>query len=413
MKNFFIALIKKPIYIVFLIILIFYFPTGLSAPPEGLDRQQISTIGIDQHEEGVEVSVLSYVSNQTEKYFKKYLLTSTTAENIPNAFNKIGSITGRKVSLAHASVIVLGEEIAKQGAHNYLDFFYRNENLTDDTYLICTLGKAKDLLNFEKERVNSTGFGLEEVSVFNSQNVYFTDNNIESFFKGYFSPVNASVIALAELEENSDVSQLADTPQEESASEGSGQGQNEKNKTKRIKKINNLGIFKEGKFVGALDENLMLGHNIINPLTKNINFEIKNFSDEHFENANINFNIEFNNVKVMVNFENNKPVIHYSLFTGLTIENIVSEKLNKNYFKNNINLLSDKLKNKIENQLKKNFADLVVKLREYKTDVIGVYAEFNNRHYFKFKEWYENLENKDEFLNFVEFRMNINPVLTT
>lgn len=412
MKKIFSFIIKNPIILILLIILIVYFPVGLTTQPEGLIRQQVSTIGIDVSEEGVEVSVLSYVSNQTDKYAKKYLLTSTTAPNIPFAITKIGSITGRIVSLTHTSVVVISEDIAKLGAQNYLDFFYRNENISDDTYLLCVKGKAKDLLFFEKERVNSTGFGLEEVSVFNAKHIYFTDNNLESFFKGYFSPINCSTIPIVEMTDNPQNEQLSSSgggEQEESAEQKS---QSSSSTKKRISKINKLGIFKNGKLEKELADELVFAYNLINPSTKNIYLGIENFSDNLFENAEIIFNIEFNKLKIKTFFENGKPVIHYSLYTGLTVDSIIANTLKKEYYKNNTNFLSEKLKNQIELKYKNKFKNLITELQIQQADILGIYSHFLDNNYLEFTNWFNNLENQKDFLNEIEYRLTVNPVLT-
>lgn len=415
MKNFFSYILKKPIFIVFLIILIFYLPAGLSAPPESVDRQHISTVGIDVVEEGeVELSVLSYVSSQSEKYYKKFLLVSAQAETVAEALSRIGSMMGRKVSLTHVSVLVVGEALAADGVEKYLDFFYRNENLTNDTYLVCAKGTAKDLLKFEKERINSTGYGLEEMSFYGRKEVYFRNSNVESFYRGYLGPVRSAIIPIIELEDNPDGEQLlssgasgSSTSTTSSSSTSSGQAN-----TKKVNYINKLGLLKDGKLVDYIEENEMFAASIVNPQAKNIFLEIKNFTDDNIEDANVVLQIKYNQIDRSAEFLNNKPVISFNVLTYFCITDIVNNDIGASYFNNDTNFLTPELKSRIENELKNRFSMLVKKIIANKTDIVAVYSTFHDQHYTEFNKWYENLDDKDNFLSQIEYHMTINPILT-
>lgn len=426
MKKFFLYLVQKPIFIVFMIVLVFYLPSGLSAPPESVDRQHVSTVGVDISDVGgVEVSLLSYVSSQSEKYYKKFLMVSAEAESVAEAIFRIGSMMGRRVSLSHVSVLVVGEDLAENGIEKYLDYFYRNENLTNDTYLVCARGKAKDLLQFEKERINSTGYGLEEMSVYGRREVYFRNSNVESFYRGYLGPVKSAIIPMIELEDNPDGEQLVESASSsssggssssDSSTTSSGGSESEASdggtSSKKAKYMDELGLLKDGKLIGFLTGDEILATSLVNPQTRNIYFEIKNFSDENVDNADIVLQIKSNKIDKKAEFVNGKPVIHFNILIYFSISNIVNDSINADYFNNDTNYLTTEMKNRIENELKNKFSTLLQKIIEKKTDIITIYSTFFDQQYNEFTKWYEELDNKDDFLSQVEYHMTINSILT-
>ena len=410
MKKFIKSVFSKPILLALLFVLVVFLPTSISAPPEGVERQHIATIGLDKSDEGIELSLLAHVSKQNDKYSREYVLTSTTAESLPYAFAKIGSNTGRKITLTHTASIVISQELMANGLHKYLDYFYRNDNIANDTFVVCTPGKAKDLLNFEKERINSAGHGLEEVLVHNAENTYFTDSNIESFYKGYFSPTQASVIAIAELEPNPEGQELLQSGGGSSGGDSSGGSSSQ---PKRIKNLGQLALLKQGKMVDVLDNELVFGMNMVNNLTHNVYFTIKNFSDQHFQNVDIELNIVVNRVSYLAKFENNKPVFIINNLVSLGLQSVVAEEALEEYYHNNINPLSPKLREEVSQNLKNKFSAFLQKVIKNKADIFGVYSAFNNQHPKKFQDWLKTLENQQDFLSQIEFRMTINPILTT
>ena len=392
-----------------LFIAIVFLPNAISAPPEGVQRQYVATIGLDLAPEGIELSILTHVSRNSATYNETYIINSATAESIPRALYKIGTVSGRQISLTHATSIAVSEEIARQGLHNVLDYFYRNETIANDTFVICAIGTtAKELLSFEKDRVNSTGYGLEELLAFNSQNTFFVNSDVENFYKGYFGPTKTSVVALAELEKNQDNEQVLQ------GGGSSGQGASaSQQESKRIKSAGTLGLLKAGRLVATMTEDDIFGYNLVNNQTHNIFLQIDNFSDDLFDNATVDFNITTNKVAYLSSFENGRPVFTLNSLVSLALQSVVANEIKQEYFLNNTNPLSPKMKETIVQKLRASFASFMEKIIASKTDVFGVFTTFNNQHKTEFQKWLSSLEDPENFLAYVEYRMNPNPILTT
>ena len=409
MKKFLSFVISNPMVLALLFIAIVFLPNAISAPPEGVQRQYVATIGLDLAPEGIELSILTHVSRNSATYNETYIINSATAESIPRALYKIGTVSGRQISLTHATSIAVSEEIARQGLHNFLDYFYRNETIANDTFVICAIGTtAKELLSFEKDRVNSTGYGLEELLAFNSQNTFFVNSDVENFYKGYFGPTKTSVVALAELEKNTDNEQVLQ------GGGSSGQGASaSQQESKRIKSAGTLGLLKAGRLVATMTEDDIFGYNLVNNQTHNIYLQINNFSDDLFDNATVDFNITTNKVAYLSSFENGRPVFTLNSLVSLALQSVVANEIKQEYFLNNTTPLSSKMKETIVQKLRASFASFMEKIIASKTDVFGVFTTFNNQHKTEFQKWLSSLEDPENFLAYVEYRMNPNPILTT
>ncbi|MBO5309629.1 MAG: hypothetical protein J6A98_00300 [Clostridia bacterium] len=409
MKNFFSFVIKNPMILALLFIAIVFLPNAISAPPEGVQRQYVATIGLDLSPEGIELSILTHVSRNSATYNETYIINSATAESIPRALYKIATVSGRQISLTHATSIVVSEQIARQGLHNFLDYFYRNDTIANDTFVICAMNStAKELLAFEKDRVNSTGYGLEELLAYNSQNTFFVNSDVENFYKGYFSPTKTSVVALATLEKNTDNEQVLQGGG--SSGEGASAAQNE---SKRIKSAGTLGLLQAGRLVDTMTEDDIFGYNLVNNQTHNIYLRINNFSDELFENATVDFNIVTNKVAYISSFENGRPVFTLNSLVSLALQSATADEVKKEYFLNSVNPLSQKMKEAVVQKLRGAFSSFMQKIIANKTDVFGVYTTLNNQHKKEFQAWLQNLQDPENFLAYLEYRMNPNPILTT
>lgn len=80
-----------------------------------------------------------------------YINVSNTGENINYLIRDMQHKMSRRVYLAHSQVIIMGEELAKQGVRDSLDFFARVPEARMTLYVFVAQGKAKDVLDVKPE----------------------------------------------------------------------------------------------------------------------------------------------------------------------------------------------------------------------------------------------------------------------
>ena len=85
MKKFLSFVISNPMILALLFISVVFLPNAISAPPEGVQRQYVATLGLDLAPEGIELSILTHVSRNSATYNETYIINSATAESIPRA----------------------------------------------------------------------------------------------------------------------------------------------------------------------------------------------------------------------------------------------------------------------------------------------------------------------------------------
>lgn len=76
---------------------------------------------------------------------KPYSLMSATGKTFTEAYKKIQADITRKISWGHTRIIVISEEIAKDGIEHILEFVIREPSISINQAVLVAPGKAKDI----------------------------------------------------------------------------------------------------------------------------------------------------------------------------------------------------------------------------------------------------------------------------
>jgi spore germination protein KC len=82
--------------------------------------------------------------------------------SIFNIIRNNSIVTGRRSQFSHADVIIIGEELAKEGLTDLLDFFYRDPDIRLRTPILIAEGKARDYLTGKPWIENTLGSQVEK-----------------------------------------------------------------------------------------------------------------------------------------------------------------------------------------------------------------------------------------------------------
>ena len=112
----------------------------------------IVALGVDKYDDGYMVT--AQIINPTEIGLQRgsigatpVIVYSAPGETIPDALQRILSQAPRQLYLSHLRVLVFGEELAREGLSDVLDFISRNQELRTDFYLLVANGsQASDIL---------------------------------------------------------------------------------------------------------------------------------------------------------------------------------------------------------------------------------------------------------------------------
>ena len=416
--------VRHPILIVAIFIIAFYLPAGLSAPPEGLEFIHATSIGVDKNDDGVELSILAFVISPSENYNESFHFLSAKAENLADALNLIGENVGKRVVLAHAGVIVLGEELARNGVIEELNYFFRSHTIPNDTYLITSNVPASEFLKAEQKLISEAGVRVEEIGIYNDKFHFFNDINLEAFYKGYFSSSKASMTGYVQLVNEEDALQQsgqgveggsgsfgppADSAQESGGQGGQGGQEGGKNK-KFVQNLIQIAVFYDGVMQDFLSREETMGLNWISRNLDNTEITLKNISDENFDNADLVFMIENNFVQRNAYFVDGKPVLEISITLTADIQEVLRVLSDiKPKIASSKSYLTKTVSNEIEAQVKREFSSGLRKLFQEKADVIEALSTLEYNDFNKTKKWLSSLSEsqKENYLSLIDYRLSV------
>ncbi len=96
----------------------------------------------------------------------KLNITSTKADSIVGAINELNSRTCCEPLLSHTRIILIGEDLARDGITKSLDYFIRSPYIRKGTKVIITKGPAKEVLKLDHPLLTHTGFYIENIPTY-------------------------------------------------------------------------------------------------------------------------------------------------------------------------------------------------------------------------------------------------------
>nr|WP_275695482.1 Ger(x)C family spore germination protein [Fredinandcohnia sp. SECRCQ15] len=355
--------------------------TGCWNRVEVNDIAIVTAIGIDLTEDdklllSIQVAIpvkLGPTSGSQGGSSNSTFVVSETGDTISEAYRNIQGKISRNIFFSQSRVLLIGEDMAKKGISNIIDFHSRYNEPRINSFIMFTKGQASELINNmpqlesisaeETKELAKIGAGLS-VYIRDFMNMLLTDGK---------EPV-APQFSLTPLEENT------------------------KNKSREGQEINGAAVFKGDKLVGWLDKTETRGllwiRNEIETGVITINIP------EDQGGGNISFEIIRVDSKIKPKLQNGEINLSVDVTSELSImEN--DSKLNVDQTQ-----VLDELEKYVENEIKDRI-QLVVDIaqKEYQSDIFG----FGQAVYKKYpKEWNVALKNNWD-QTFEQLEVNITP----
>lgn len=421
MKFYWKQFLKVPMLLVFFTMVGIY---GLAATGKTAEVNQyaiVTAIGIDTAEDDdvnkYEVSLLTFVPVAEQTFTEKYKIVSAKGRSISEAVDFAGLNIGRKVGLSHLKIIVLSQDILNQGLYNFMDYLTRNVQLSTSTKLVTTMDdSAKDFLAAAQMLDTESSIKISDVITYNADYLYSTDSTLETFFKSTFGPTRVGLMACLTSKDGEGESLSASTEQGEGQkSEGGGQksgggggngGSGTQLDSQMMIKQCHIAVLKDAKPVIGLDGDQMKCVNFVKGDFSFGSVQVKNFSDEIFDQANLSFEIFDSGTDRFVTYQNGTPVVEIN--TRLTLRLFEVENKDGMVQKNvDLTVLSDSAINAIEKEVKTQMTNGLNIMRENQVDIADFYTLLHNKNPIKFKKFLENLQDKDDYLNRMVFKISV------
>ena len=309
----------------------------------------VTAVAFDKQKENYELSFLIANSPKAQTSSKegeaKTTVYSSQGKTIAEASKKIEQIVPKQIYLGHINVVIISEDIAKEGFLNIADWLLRNPQTRKKFYLLQAKDeKAKNILKIVSPLESFPSQSIATLIESNSETKSVATNITYSNFisqileKGY-DPTLPSITIKGDAKKGSNEKNLETTEPESYLALGP------------------LAIYKKDKLKGFLTEKESWTVNVLKNEAKEINYNVK------YQNQDIS--IETNNLKAKIKIKNEK-----------NIEITVSGKGNIYNINNKINLQNyqeiHKIEKKWNQNLKQDLYNTIKKItKTYQTDIFG------------------------------------------
>ncbi len=427
---------KKFVIILILFIVFITFIAGFSDSyiSRRIDHlAYVLVLGIDKGEKAkLKISAqfinVSSSSSGASSDSSQIVLTSCEANSIFSGLNLLNSYIGKEINLAHCSVVVFSEEIAKEGISSEIYSLINNEEIRSSANIVVTNCKAYDYINNSKPNLeNLTSKYFDTFDITSKLTGYFSNITLGDFFNN-LSESNSDPIAVlgglnstARSEENKSSS---NSSEESSSSSNSGNSDNINGETSNSnlssqdveeqekqeietnqdnlvagkssivggRGTENLGlaIFSGDKYIGELTVWESICHSLI---TNSIDTCIISVEDPLVENKQLEIQLSPNKKsKITSNIENGAININIELNL---IANIISLNSNINYEDTDtINKISAATQNRLNDELNKYFDKTA---RKYNVDIDKYYLSILK--YFPYQKNFDDFNYKEKLKN--------------
>lgn len=371
----------------FILILTFLFLLGGCYDYKELNDYSIVTgISIDKIEDKYEISVLisnsSKSSTETDSKESNVVVYTGKGTTLYSAFKDIGLISPKEIYIGSFSVLILSENVAREGIDNVVDLFLRYPSSRKSFYIVISKDKAKDVLKI-----------ITPLANFPSQNI---SNNLSSStdLQGIIGKVSFNKLLSILVQDGIDpsINTIKVIGNEE---KGAKQSNLESTNPKTYVKLDSLGIFKNYKLVDIANRNESIGINFVNGNIKETYLKL-NYNDGYvvIDTNRIKTSIKtklYNNPKININIEGEAKIIECNGDIDLEDYKTI-EKLQK---------LSNKKIKKIVNQG-------ISLAKKNNSDVFGFGLKFSKSHpkYFE-----KNKDNWDIIFKDLNIDTNVKIIL--
>lgn len=356
-----------------LILLVLFLMTGCWNYQE-LNSLAITTaLAIDKSEDEYEVSILIANAKKNQVSSKEgesqTVVYSAKGKTISDAIKNIDLENPRQTYIGHLSVIVISENVAKEGVMNILDLLLRDSESTKRFYVaIARDNKAKDIIKiispletFPSQTISTNIRASHEAQAVSTAVTY--SKFIETLLKPGINPILPTITVEGDEDDGEKDENLQQATPD------------------AILKLSTVAVFDSDKLIGYASKDESRG---INLMMNQINEMI---IEHQCEKNYLVTSITEVKGSISIDFKDDKPIANIQIkgIGDITENNC------------NIKLTNPEQIDEIEKEVNKEVKDLVEKglkllQEDFKIDVVG----FGNLVYKKNPNYYKKIDNWDE-----------------
>ena len=387
-------------------------PSAVNTPSQTDVRTICTGLAIDKAEtEGkVQISAQILIPEAGGQYKQSLAIVSHDGNDLSDAIEQMSFQIGKSIRFAHCCYIIISKDVSEENIIPQLDYLMRGNNIGNNTLLIHTDEKAKDLLQLTSNINNNEVDNLQIIAKFNEKFLFSGGANLKSFFADYLSPHHTSFMANIKMKEEQTGESGGSGESGSSGASGSGeQEQNGSSATYLSDKVTTEGevaIFYKGKLACVLKNEERKQFNWLDSSVTGSMIQLDNVSDKYYHNAQVSFAVMQRSLKFDYAIENNIPIIRVKYNLGLRTEIILQQDgtvlpVYNDYITDNIkDMISAYIQNSVNNAMQIQ--------KQYGFDVFNFYKAFNINCHKEWKKYLDTLDNKDNYMQNIEVFTEVN-----
>ena len=209
----------------------------------------VMAVGIDREEDTfILTSQIAIPQSSKQGKATETVQLVSRGKTVADAFEEINAKTGWYPKLVFCNLIVLGEKAATENVFDALDYFLRDEYLSDNCFVATCDGLAKDMLNVTALVDPSGSVAIQKVLSSHAQRVgAVLPATLRDFAIGYFSDSRCGYLPLlktqpqqekidGEKQSNNSTPPSSGSSSNSSSNENSGKGGNSSEEKKDKKR---------------------------------------------------------------------------------------------------------------------------------------------------------------------------------
>lgn len=371
----------KKIKLLFLILPLFFI-TGCFNYRELNELAITSAVGIDKTNDGYKttIQIINTQKNGADTNSSmeqpKFVTYTSNGKNLQEALRNVILESSRRIYADHIQVLVIGEELARDGIYDILDLFFRNSELRKQFQVVIARDStAEDILKV-----------VTPLETLNSKHIE-EGLSVDNKYLGVGEVVDFEQLVASYLDSNKEIV-LPSVTLKENEEEGDTIENTES--TKPVENVieSTMAIFKDDKLLGFLNEKESIALSFVRGSIDNTVLSYECGDNKYVVS-------EIINTKTAVSMEDDPLKAKIKITGNLNINEVTCD-LDLEDLK-----VVDEIENNLESELKKNINDMIDTISgEYNTDVFGfrdnLYKK-NPKYYKKIEaDWYDSIfENLD------------------
>ena len=432
--------LKKHPWLLILVLGVFLIPQSLTIQSQLNERLILTGMAVDKGEDGYELVAQVVVAGSSAGSVGeagKVDYIKAKGKTISECANEISYLIGKTAGFTHINFIIFGNELAQtDGIVDALDYFIRDRKVPNSALVLIAPDKAGQELVKTQNMELDTAVGLQRLYIYKEAAMNGTMMQIQELMNNYFNVSSSGIVSEFRVEDEEILKQSSQqssggesggssggssggTSGGASGSSGasgggeqgsSGNQQSEIPSKPRIEFDSAIYLLKGGKIATKItDESQLVAVNLLNPDAEEGILSVQNINDDVYDNATVGVRVYQKKTKFKAYYdEEDKP--HFKITVDLRkndIQEINNEQVTRDIYSSKNVYLSDALIEGIESYAKDGIKSLCKTANENNVDFLNCGNKLYQKSAKKWKKFLSSIENPDEYLNYIQFEIEV------